>query len=142
MRLTVSPYIAERITRTRSDFRVDSFRAGGCGGQRQNKVNSGVRITDIRTGIAVECREERDRLTNHKRAAERLLTKLVAHYEAEEAALRMKAITLVPTIRTYKEGHVLDHRTGRQYDLDSTLNGRLEPIVQDLAILSAQESLE
>lgn len=52
--IKLSRYIADRIGRKKSDFRVDTFRAGGPGGQAQNKRETGVRLTDIRTGLWAE----------------------------------------------------------------------------------------
>lgn len=60
---------------TKKDFRVDTFRAGGKGGQKQNKTDSGVRITHIASGVACESREERSQNANKKKA----LNKLIAH---------------------------------------------------------------
>ena len=57
---------------TKKDFRVDTFKAGGKGGQNQNKRDTGVRITHIETGISSECREERSQGQNKKRAFEKL----------------------------------------------------------------------
>jgi protein subunit release factor B len=54
--------IAEQIIRKRNQFKVDTFRAGGCGGQNQNKVESGVRITDLVTGLSAEGRDQRMKL--------------------------------------------------------------------------------
>jgi hypothetical protein len=53
---------------TLKDCRVDTFRAGGKGGQKQNKTESGVRITHEPSGAVGESREHRDQLHN-KRAA-------------------------------------------------------------------------
>lgn len=53
---------------TKKDFRVDTFRAGGRGGQYQNKTDSGVRITHVESGIFSESREERSQLQNKKKA--------------------------------------------------------------------------
>lgn len=53
---------------TSKDFRVDTFRSGGKGGQNQNKVESGVRITHLESGAVGESREERDQLKNKKNA--------------------------------------------------------------------------
>ena len=38
---------------------VDTFRSGGPGGQHVNKVETGVRLTHLPTGLVVSCREER-----------------------------------------------------------------------------------
>lgn len=53
---------------TAKDLRIDTFRSGGKGGQHQNKVNSGVRITHEASGAVGESREERDQLQNKKTA--------------------------------------------------------------------------
>jgi protein subunit release factor B len=57
---------------TKNDFRVDTFRSGGKGGQHQNKTESGVRITHYASGAVGESREERSQLQNKKKAFERL----------------------------------------------------------------------
>ncbi len=56
---------------TKKDFKVDTFRAGGKGGQKQNKTNSGVRVTHIASGAVGEGRDERSQLQNKKNAFER-----------------------------------------------------------------------
>ena len=60
------------LTLTKRDFRVDTFRSGGKGGQHQNKTDSGVRITHKATGIAAESRSERSQSQNKKIAFRRL----------------------------------------------------------------------
>lgn len=60
------------ITVTIKDCRVDTFRAGGKGGQNQNKTNSGVRIVHEPSGAVGESREHRDQLTNKKAAFRRM----------------------------------------------------------------------
>jgi len=57
---------------TKKDFRVDTFRSGGKGGQKQNKTESGVRITHIDSGAVGESREERSQFQNKKIAFRRL----------------------------------------------------------------------
>lgn len=57
---------------TKKDFRIDTFRSGGKGGQHQNTTDSGVRITHIESGAVGECREERKQLQNKKIAFQRM----------------------------------------------------------------------
>jgi|SRR6185295_6917443 len=56
---------------TKKDFRVDTFRAGGKGGQNQNKTESGVRITHIESGAVGEARDSRDQHSNKAAAFKR-----------------------------------------------------------------------
>lgn len=58
---------------TIKDCKVETFRAGGKGGQNQNKVESGVRIVHEPSGAVGEARDSRDQLRN-KRAAFRRMT--------------------------------------------------------------------
>ena len=51
---------------------VDTFRAGGPGGQHQNKTESGVRLTHRPTGIVVTARESRSQHRNRAQALARL----------------------------------------------------------------------
>jgi len=84
---------------TKKDFRIDTFRSGGPGGQNQNKVNSGVRITHIPTGISAESREERDQLENKKRAFLKLADKLVKIYLSKPGKERVPEVE----VRVYNE---------------------------------------
>jgi protein subunit release factor A len=53
---------------TLKDCRVDTFRCGGKGGQKQNKTSSGVRVVHPPSGAVGESREERSQLQNKKKA--------------------------------------------------------------------------
>jgi hypothetical protein len=56
------------LTVTISDCDVQTFRAGGKGGQNQNKRDTGVRVVHRASGAVGESREHRSQLDN-KRAA-------------------------------------------------------------------------
>lgn len=57
---------------TLADCKVDTFRAGGNGGQNQNKRDTGVRITHKASGAVGEARDERSQLQNKKAAFKRM----------------------------------------------------------------------
>lgn len=58
---------------TKKDFKIDTFRSGGKGGQYQNTTDSGVRITHIESGAVGESRTERSQSQNKKLALQRLV---------------------------------------------------------------------
>lgn len=57
---------------TMDDLELQTFRAGGPGGQHQNKTDSGVRLIHHPSGARGESREERSQLQNKKAALKRL----------------------------------------------------------------------
>lgn len=66
---------------------MDTFRSGGKGGQHQNKVESGVRLTHRPTGIVVTSRKHRSQHRNREDALERLKRKLEARDRREKPRL-------------------------------------------------------
>ena len=67
-----------------AECRVDTFRSGGKGGQHQNKVESGVRLTHRPTGLVVTSRRHRSQHRNREDALERLRRKLEARNRPEK----------------------------------------------------------
>lgn len=74
---------------TLKDCRVDTFRAGGKGGQNQNKVESGVRVVHLASGAVGEGRDSRDQLRNKRNAFVRM-----AETQVFKAWVRLKAAEL------------------------------------------------
>ena len=58
---------------TKKDFEVQTFRAGGKGGQHQNKTNTGVRIIHTASGARNESRNSRSQADNKKSAFSKLV---------------------------------------------------------------------
>lgn len=73
-----------------SECRMETFRAGGPGGQHQNTTESGVRLVHEPTGERVEARDERSQYRNKKLALSRLRERLEALNETPEERIPTK----------------------------------------------------
>jgi len=121
--VTVYPELDDsiEIELDEKDLRVDTYRAGGAGGQHVNKTDSAVRLTHLPTGIVVQCQSERSQHKNRSSALKVMRARLYerARREQEEklAAMRgdQKEIGFGSQIRSYTlhpTQRVKDHRTG------------------------------
>lgn len=63
------------LSKANGDFKVETFRSGGKGGQHQNKTDSGARIVHAASGLSAESRTERSQSLNIKLAFKRLVSK-------------------------------------------------------------------
>lgn len=73
-----------------AECRVETFRAGGPGGQHQNTTESGVRLTHLPTGISVTARESRSQHRNRKMALARLRAALEERARPEKPRIPTK----------------------------------------------------
>ena len=98
---------AEAISKE-ADYKIETLHSGGHGGQNVNKVDTGVRVRHIPTGITVTCTEERSQYMNKQKAIKRIQEQLDA-IEQNAAAQHQNAAWREHTrivrgnpIRTYK----------------------------------------
>jgi peptide chain release factor 2 len=119
------------------DLRIDTYRAGGAGGQHVNRTDSAVRITHMPSGIVVQCQNERSQHKNKASAMKVLKARLYEKLERErkEEMERLEGekqkIDFGSQIRSYTlhpSQRVKDHRTGfesgnAQAVLDGALDG-------------------
>lgn len=131
-------YQATDIKIDPADLRIDTYRAGGAGGQHVNKTESAVRITHIPTNIVVQCQNERSQGQNKENAMKMLMSKLAQKEKEEQAAkiasIDKKKIEWGSQIRSYilhPYKMVKDHRTDHESPQpDIILDGDLMPFLE------------
>ncbi len=121
------------------DLRIDTFRAGGAGGQHINKTESAVRIVHLPTNIVVTCQKERSQHANRDTAMGILRAKLtelkIEEGEREIQSIRgdQGEIAWGNQIRSYvfqPYSLVKDHRTGVELgNVQGVMDGDLDPLI-------------
>ncbi len=139
----ISPILSnvENVEISSDDIRVETYRSGGAGGQHVNKTDSAVRITHIKTGIVVQCQNERSQIQNRAAAMAVLSSKLQLLAEEERSKEIGKAQGDIEKnewgsqIRSYvfcPYQMVKDHRTNYSTsDIAGVMDGELEAFVEE-----------
>ena len=135
-----------------NDLRIDTFRSSGPGGQSVNTTDSAIRITHLPTNLVVSCQDEKSQHKNKAKAMKILRSRLLEITKSEQDAERAETRrTMVGSgdrsekISTYNfpQGRVTDHRIGLSiYQLESTLDGEIEPFISSLISAEGAEKLK
>jgi len=131
------------------DIRIDTYRAGGHGGQYLQKTESAVRITHIPTGIVVQSQKERSQYQNKELAMKLLKSKLYEYERDKNRAAVEKhydekgSIEWGSQIRSYvfmPYQLVKDHRTGRETgNVSKVMDGDIDMFIEAYLLMKTQD---
>lgn len=138
----VSPEIDENIEieLNPADLRVDTYRAGGAGGQHVNKTDSAVRLTHIPTGLVVQCQNERSQHKNRDQAMKQMKARLYQlefdkkNIDKKNLEETKSDITWGSQIRSYvlDSSRIKDLRTGVEVgNTQAVLDGDLDQFIEE-----------
>lgn len=128
-----------------SDLKVETYKAGGAGGQSVQKNDTAVRITHVPSGLVASCQNERSQAQNKDNAMKVLKARLleIKREEEEKALAKMRGAYQKAEWGSQIRSYVLhpyqmvkDHRTefemgNAQGVLDGDIDGFIEAYLRD-----------
>jgi peptide chain release factor 1 len=135
-----------------ADLRIDTYRAGGAGGQHVNTTDSAVRITHLPTGLVVAIQDERSQTQNRVKAMRVLRARLfeaqrqrIVEERSRDRMVQIGTSARSDRVRTYNfmQNRVTDHRVNiSKHDIDAVMRGEcLDEFVDALEAQEKEEAL-
>lgn len=127
------------------DIKIDTYRAGGAGGQHVNTTDSAIRITHLPTNLVVTCQDVRSQLKNREKAMtvlkSRLFDLMYQQQKDKVDDLRSEQVGLgerAEKIRTYNfpQDRITDHRIQENFhNIPKVLAGEIDEILEATKVL-------
>lgn len=134
------------------EFRIDTYRASGAGGQHINKTDSAIRLTHLPTNTVVTCQDERSQIKNREKAWNIMRSKLYDMLQgekekeyAENRKIQIGSGDRAEKIRTYNypQSRITDHRIGyTTHDLEGFMCGNIQEMIDELNMADQRAKLE
>lgn len=133
------------------DLKIDTYGAGGPGGQHVNKTDSAIRITHLPTGLVVTSQSERSQHRNRDLAMRLLRSRLYEHEQkqARDSRDSMRRHQIgsgdrSEKIRTYNfpQNRITDHRINFSlHSLDKVMDGDIDELIKRLIQVDKEKRL-